>query len=104
MLDFDRGMIKWQPFNSVVPSSRIIKELSEEKMKVDIPLFSDEQKQKIENQIIEAFYEQKPINVKYFFSGKILQEKSVIKKIDFPFHKIYFHNKTLLFEQIIEIN
>ena len=30
--------------------------------------------------------------------------KSNIKKIDSTYHKIYFQNKVILFEQIIEIN
>lgn len=101
--NFDRGMIKWQPFNSIIPSKQMIKDILTEKTKIKKPLLSDEQIQDIENKLIECYYEKVPIKINYYFQGNILATKGVIKKIDFTYHKIYLNNQVLIFEQIISI-
>lgn len=104
MPSFDRGMVKWAPFNSVIPSKEIICSIQKEKEKIKMPLLSEDQKQNIENKLIEAFYEHKIINIAYFYDDRIIHKCGKIKKIDFTFHKIYFNNQTLIFEQIIKID
>ena len=37
-------------------------------------------------------------------NGNINLINSYIKKIDFTYHKIYFENKTILFDQIVSLN
>ena len=100
----DRGMIKWAPFNSVIPNKEVIYSVQKEKNKIKMPILSDEQKQNIERNLIEAFYEQKIINVEYFYDNNFFKKTGKIKKIDFTFHKIYFDDKVLIFEQILRIN
>ena len=73
----DRGMIKWMPFNSVVSSKEIINSILKDKSK---------------------------INISYYQKGNINLINSYIKKIDFTYHKIYFENKTILFDQIVSLN
>ena len=73
----DRGMIKWMPFNSVVSSKEIINSILKNKSK---------------------------INISYYQNGNINLINSYIKKIDFTYHKIYFENKTILFDQIVSLN
>ena len=103
MPKLDRGMIKWQPFNSVVSSKVMINELLNEKNKIVMPNLSEEQKNNLEQKIIIAYYEKENIHIDYFYQGKIFNIYSKIKKIDFTFHKIYLNNKTLIFEQIIKV-
>ena len=103
MPKFDRGMIKWQPFNSVVPSKQLVNEIMKEKSKIKMPILSEEQKSSIEKKIILSFYENEPITLEYFYHGKILKANDIIKKIDSTYHKIYFNNKVILFDQIIKI-
>lgn len=97
----DRGMIKWAPFNSVVNSKEIVNQILKEKSKITIPKISEEQKNNNEQNIINAYYENIKIKIEYFYAGRILKINDYIKKIDFTFNKIYFNNKIILFDQII---
>lgn len=99
----ERNMIKWLPFNSVVSSKEMINEILKEKIKIKMPNLSEEQKNYIENSIIDAFYQNETIYVEYFYNGKIYNFKSKIKKIDLIYHKIYFNNKILSFNQIVKV-
>ena len=51
----DRGMIKWEPFNSVIPSSKVIKDVMKEKNKIKKPILSEDQLKIIEQKLIESF-------------------------------------------------
>ena len=102
MQNKNRGSIKWAPFNSVINTKEIISDM--EKSKIDImPILSEEQKDNLEKKIISAYYEQIPINITFFFNSKIIKKTDTIKKIDFTYHKIYFNNFVLLFDQIISL-
>ena len=103
MHKIDRGMIKWQPFNSVVSSKQLVNEILKEKDKISMPTLSEEQKKQIEQQLIAAFYENENITLEYFYQGKIHKINKPIKKIDSTFRKIYFNDKILLFDQIVKI-
>lgn len=104
MLKKERGMIKWMPFNSVVPSNDVIKSILIEKSKIKMPVLCEEQKNKIEHDLMLKYYANEKISISYYYQGKILTINERIKKIDSVFHKIYFENHTLLFDQIIKIN
>ena len=98
-----RGIIKWRPFDSVMSSNKVIKELLKERSKIKKPILSDEQENILEQKLIIAFYTNSTIKVSYFNNGMINDFEDQIKKIDSTYHKIYFHHHILLFEQIIEI-
>ena len=101
----DRGIIKWLPFQSLVPNKEIIKKIKEEKNIIEKPLLSKEQQMDIENKLIEAFYEQINITLDYYLNGHIKTIKSKIINIDYVYKKITFeHNLILLFSQIIKIS
>lgn len=103
MNSFDRGIIKWRPFESVAPSYKIINEILSEKSKIPLPYLSDEQIKDIEHKLVLAFYTKDNIEITYFEKGCLIKINSNIKKIDSINHKIYFQNNTILFEQIINI-
>lgn len=101
----DRGVIKWTPFNSIVNQRQMIDNLINEKNKTNKPKLSQEQIEKNEQLLIEAFYEQIKIKIDYFKEGFILSTYSEISNIDYTFKKIYLKNhKSLLFNQIIKIS
>ena len=105
MNNTDRGIIKWQPFNSIVEEEKLIKKVIQEKNKIQKPYLSPEQILENENKIIEAFYEQLWIEIYYFENGFIKKTKSQINQLDAVFKKIYLRNqKILLFFQIIRIH
>ena len=72
MNKFDRGMIKWQPFNSVVSGKQMVRDVIKEKNKVKMPNLSEEQRKNIEEKLIIAFYENELITLDFYFQGKII--------------------------------
>ena len=99
----DRGIIKWRPFDSVISGKKMVKEILKERSKIKRPILSEEQRNILESKLIIAFYTNDTIRVSYFNNGKINNFEDQIKKIDSIYHKIYFYNHTLLFDQITEI-
>lgn len=99
----DRGMIKWQPFNSVVSNKVVINAILKEKNKIKMPLISDDEMSFLESEIIDAYYKEVPVNITYFQNGLLLNIKSKIIKIDQVYKMVYLNNKRLLFKQIVDI-
>ena len=102
MQNKNRGQIKWAPFNSVINTKDIIDDIYTNKVDI-MPTLSEEQTNNLEKKIINAYYEQVQINIKFFYNNKRLNSFGTIKKIDFTYHKIYFNNFVLMFDQIISL-
>lgn len=101
---FDRGMIKWQPFNSCFNPNDIIKDIKSNKNKIKYPALSDDQLIIIENKINEAYQVKEFIKIKYYYNGNIYNIKGIINNIDNFNKKIYLNNISIFFKQIIDIN
>lgn len=99
----DRGMIKWMPFNSVVSNKEVLVSIMKEKSKVNKPIISDDEKNVIEEAIIDAFYMQNKVNITYYKNGYIYGYNGKIKKIDSSNKLIYLTNYRILFNQIIKV-
>lgn len=99
----DRGMIKWQPFNSVISGKTIIESIQKEKSKLKKPIMSEEEINYLEKNIIDAYFMKENVNITYFQDGEILQVNGKIKKIDQIYKLVYLDYKKLLFSQIINI-
>ena len=100
----DRGMIKWMPFNSLMNGRTVINNLMNEKNKIKMPILSEDEKQELENKIINAYYTKDKIIITYYKNGYLLKNKSYIKKIDYTYKIIYLENNiNLLFRQITNI-
>ncbi len=100
----DRGIIKWQPFESLAPNKKIIENILYEKNKRKKPVLSLEQQMEIEEKLIEAFYEQEEITLKIYKNGYIQTITAKILSIDYTYKKIILSNKDkILFKQIIEV-
>lgn len=100
----DRGMIKWQPFESLTPSKKVVNAILDEKSKIKKPILSIEQQQEIEEKLVEAFYEQIEVTFKIYKNGYIKKITSSILEMDYTYKKITLKNKDkILFQQIIEI-
>lgn len=103
-MKFDRGMIKWQPFDSVISSKSVVKSIVKEKQKIKKPILSEEELMINEEKIIEALYCQNEIILEYYSNGYLKTIKGKIKKVDSVSKIIYLNNTSLLFNQIIAIN
>ncbi len=98
-----RGMIKWQPFNSVINGKSIINSLIKEKTKIKKPIISEEDTKILEEKIINAYYTNTKIKIIYYKDGNLVNAFGTIKKIDQVYKMIYLENKRLLFSQIVNI-
>ena len=103
-MKFDRGIIKWQPFESLESSQQIIQSLMQEKKKIKKPLLSEEEIMALEEKIIAAFYTQEKVQITFYQNGTMKKITSQIIKIDQIYKLVYLQNKQkLLFQQIINI-
>ena len=100
----DRKMIKWEAFNSVIYSSKIIKDVVKEKQKIKKPILSEEQLELINNQILEYYQTKEQVQITYYENGYINKISEYIKKIDSVNKKVYLTNRCIYFNQIIKIN
>ena len=100
----DRGIIKWQPFDSVISSKIILESLIKEKEKQTKPILSEEEIKEIEDKIIEAYYAEEIVTINFYQNGYIKTIKGKIKKIDHITKIIYLNETKLLFKQILAIH
>lgn len=100
----DRGIIKWQPFDSVISSKQVIQSLLYEKEKQPIPVLSEEEIKDIEEKIITAYYSQETITLEFYKNGYIKKLTGKIKKIDQITKIVYLDNNKLFFKQILTIS
>jgi len=103
-MKIDRGIIKWQPFNSVTPSKEIINRLVKEKQKIHKPILSEEQLETLQKDLLEAYNNELKTIVEYYKNGVIYKEIGVIKILDLSHERIILNNnKIIYFNQIIKI-
>ena len=65
----DRGMIKWAPFNSVVNSKELTKEILKERERIILPTLSEDNYYQIEQMIINAYFTKSTVTIVYFENG-----------------------------------
>ena len=100
----DRGIKKWQPFNSLGNTLKIKQELNKQKIKTSMPLLSEDQLEKIENNIKEAYYNKDLIIIHYYLNGNIIKKQTKIKNINYNSKKIILSDNTILYyKQIIKV-
>lgn len=100
----DRGMIKWQPFDSVTSTKKLCYDILQKKNYQHVPLLSEDQLNDIEELIINSYYNKEIIIITYYFDGKILIKEAKIKYLD-KYKKQLILNDTAIihFKQIINI-
>ena len=100
----DRGMIKWAPFNSVLNSKYLIKEIENDKAKIYKPSLSDEQMEYLENKIFESYFNVIPIEITIYQKGYLKIIKGTVTKILKAQQKIVLDNgKDIHFCEIVKI-
>ena len=76
----DRGMKKWAPYKTLEDQWSTLDNLYKSEEKVEKPLISNEVAEEINDKLVN--YEGQEYEFYYYKSGRILKEKSTIKKID----------------------
>lgn len=100
----DRGMIKWQPFNSVTSGVGMVDDVIDKKSKKTMPVLSEDQIMVIQDKILEAYSNKDEINVIFYLNGRFLNKRGKIIKIDKNKRKIALNTGVFVyFSQIIEI-
>lgn len=101
----DRGMIKWQPFDSVTSSRKMVQHIMYEKEKMAKPVLSQEQLIEIQEKIWEGYHSQVPLRIVYFFKGRYqVKQNLLILDIQVNQKRILFEDSSsLYFEQIIRV-
>ena len=89
-----RGMKKWAPYKSLKEQWETLDNVHQEEEKVVKPTISNEEAESI-NEILTNYHGQE-LTIIYFRNGKILEEKSTIKKIDAFEKKIYLVNRKVI--------
>ncbi len=102
-MNFDRGFIKWQPFNSVIPNKNILDNIKNNEH-ISKPILFPEEIENLNKEIIEAYYSHNLIELTIYENNKIRTYKTTITKIDSNIKTIHLeNNKTIYFSQIIHL-
>lgn len=99
----DRGIIKWQPFNSGFNGKNIIEDIKKDKDYVSYPSLSEDQLEILEKQIIEAYNLRLNISLSYYYDGRINNLKGKINYLNSEKKILYLNNKNLYLKQILKI-
>jgi len=99
----DRGIIKWQPFNSCFSTQNIAKDISNLKNKIPYPTLSEDQLILISEKIKDAYNLKINVYVEYYFDGFIKIISGKIDNINSYEKKICINNKHIYFKQILKI-
>ena len=100
----DRGMIKWQPFDSLISSKEVVNSILVQKNKINKPILSLDQMEDLNQKIYESYYNQSLVIIKYFQDNNINQIKGKITTIN-QTTKIILINQSLKLHisQILQI-
>jgi len=99
-----RETIKWAPFQSVINTANVVKELEEKRNIHQKPILSCDDLEKIEQNILYAYHTKSFIQVVYYTKGMEYIKKGVITHLSKQSFKVFFDDATFLyFEQILKV-
>lgn len=99
----DRGIIKWQPFNSCFSRDNIINDINNVRNKKNLPILSEDQINIIEEKIKESYFLKLNTTIEFFYNGDIKIIKGIINSINLQEKKICLNYKNIHFKQILKI-
>ena len=103
MHNFDRGIIKWLPFDALTGYKNAILKLKEKREKREEPILSVDQIENLNNILNKAITNKKNVRVYYFKNGLIYYLVGQIKKVDYLYKKIKIDDLWLMADSIVEI-
>lgn len=100
----NRDLVKWKPFNAVVPGSYMVNKVLKDKYKINMPVLSEDQQLEIQEKIYNSFQNQELIKIKYFRDGNVFIREGKVTNINISKHKLIINDRFFVFfSQIIEI-
>ena len=91
----DRGMKKWAPYKSLNEQWDVLDNLEKSDEYIEKPKISNEVAEEINSRLVN--YSGEEIEVFYYKKGRILKEKSTIKKIDAFEKKLVLENRMTIY-------
>ena len=91
----DRGMKKWAPYKTLQEQWSTLDNLYNSEEKVEKPKISSEEAEEINDKLVN--YHGQELTFYYYKNGRILKEKSTIKKIDTFNRKIILDNLVTIY-------
>ncbi len=91
----DRGMKKWAPYKTLDGQWDKLEQLHQSEDKIEKPRISNEMAEEI-NDILVNYHGQE-LEFFYYKNGRILKEKSTIKKIDAYSKKLILDNTSIIY-------
>lgn len=100
----DRGMLKWQPFDSVTSTKKMALDILKQKDYQVMPTLSEEQISEIAETILEGYYNKALVKITYYYAGKIYIKVTKIKYLNKLKEQIILNDQTIIgFKQVIKI-
>lgn len=103
MHNFDRGIIKWLPFDALTGYKNAIRKLKEKRTLIEQPILSEDQLEILNRRLEETINNKKDVTLYYYFKGQVYYQTGKITKIDYMYKKIRINNKWLNANVIIEM-
>ena len=103
MHNFDRGIIKWLPFDALTGYKKAIYNLKLRRSKIDKPTLSVDQLETLNNKLTETYEKNITTTIYFYKKGLIYYVVGTIKKIDYLYKKIKVENSWLNADEIIDI-
>ena len=91
----DRGMKKWAPYKTLEDQWTTLDRLHASEEKIEKPKISNEVAEEINDKLVN--YQGQEYEFFYYKNGRILKEKSTIKKIDAFNRKLILDNKIIIY-------
>lgn len=103
MYNFDRGLIKWLPFDALTGFKKAIIELKRKRLKRERPILSEDQNEILNNKLKIVLEYKLTCNIYYYKNGYIEYISGNIKKIDLIKKAIFIEKEQIEVEDILEI-
>ncbi|HDR6818125.1 YolD-like family protein [Bacillus thuringiensis] len=101
-------MVKWAPFAALTPQFDGIREIIREQHKVNRPILTTEEKERIENMLVCSLLSEKEILISYYEDGYLLSGYMTVVDIDLPNSAVictdaFYSKMKLQFSNIIDV-
>lgn len=101
----DRGIIKWAPFDALVGFNDLIKEMLNNKNKIEKPILNEDRLEKMDRIIKYAINKNLELEITYYETGFIKIIYDYIKKIDIYNRNVLLQSNFLIkIDDIINLN
>ncbi len=99
--NYDRGMMKWAPYQSLVEQGKYLAEMLEKKSRIPKPSISSDRAEEI-NWIL-THYQNELLRAEYWESGHLFKLEGTIRKINVDERRLYIGGKSIEFRNLIQL-